>query len=326
MKMVNERLYQDVWIKGRLKSRGVRDCESGYTILKNIAQRFNRPFTMLDIGANYGYFSTRLAEDFDCCCVAVEPECDFAQRFFEENDNHKVILLKHEFTPKSIYKLAQAEHFDIVLAYGVIHWLPMSPIDSLHALTDLGDMALIELPFEEDGKTVGRDKMKQYNQHPFDYPVVGHMKSHLVMGRRKVILAEERKVVITRKHVLNDTPISLQVQSDYNHKFARHAGQSIPWVNGINLMTLIAHDCRYPSFAHLKECLVNMEAPAHHGDIRPWNIVFDGQRCTLIDGKDAWPTSNDKRDLQYLLDCNSYKDLLALRTNDTKMYRAETMP
>lgn len=318
--MAVQNLYQDIWIKGALQKRGVRDCEAGYAILKSVAKQFNRPFTMLDIGANYGYFSTRLAEDFDCCCVAVEPEHKFAQRFFELNENNKVILLKHEFTPKSLTRLAMCEHFDIVLAYGVIHWLPLSPIESLNVLTDLGDMALIELPFEEDGKTVGLGKMQEFSKPPFDFPVIGHMKSHLVLGRRKVILAQSPKSAITRKHVLNDTPIQLQIQSNFDNKYALHADQLVPWENGINLMTLIAHDCKYPSFAHVKDCLTKMVVPEHHGDIRPWNIVFDGQRCTLIDGRDAWPTSNDKRDLQYLLDCKSWKDLLALRTNDVKMY------
>lgn len=300
--------------------KGVRDCEAGYAILKSIAKQYKRPFTMLDIGANYGYFCTRLAEEFDCCCVAVEPECSFAQRFFELNDNHKVILLKHEFTLKSMQRLAQSEHFDIVLAYGVIHWLPADPITSLHAITDLGEQAVIELPFEEEG-TVGQGKMKQFNQAPFNFPVIGHVKSHLVLGRRKVILVESPKSTITRKHVLNVTPIELHIQSSLRHKFRTgNGGTRVKWVNGINLMTLLAHDCKYPSFEYVKQCLTDMRVPKKHGDIRPWNIVFDGQRCTLIDGHDAWPTSNDKRDLDLLLNCNSYKDLLKLHYNDTKIY------
>lgn len=321
--MANERLYQDIWIKGRLQKRGVRDCEAGYAILKNIAMRYKRPFTMLDIGANYGYFCTRLAEEFDCCCVAIEPESDFAQRFFEENENHKVILLKHEFTARSLRRLAESEHFDIVLAYGVIHWLPMDPIQSLFALRDLGDHVLIELPFEEDGKTVGHKKMQAFERLPFaSYPIVGHMNSHLVMGRRKVILVEKPKKLLTRKHVLNATPIQLQIESNPTEKIAIHPNRQTtsPWVNGINLMTLLAHDCRYPDFAYLKQCLQTMPIPEQHGDIRPWNIIFDGQRTTLIDCDDLWPTSNDKRDIELLLNCNSYNDLLLLHLQDKKIY------
>lgn len=321
--MAVQNLYQDIWIKGRLQSKGVRDCETGYEILKSIAERFKRPFTMLDIGANYGYFSTRLAEDFDCCCVAVEPESQFAERFFELNENHKVILLKHEFTPKSLTRLSQSEHFDIVLAYGVIHWLPLSPVESFHAITDLGDWSLIELPFEADGKTVGREKMAAFERTPFgDYPIIGHMKSHLVMGRRKVILVDQPKHTLTRKHVLNDTAINVHVEGDYYHKYAipRPDRPMTEWVNGINLMTVLAHNCKYPSFAHLKKCLEAMIIPGVHGDIRPWNIIYDGRKCTLIDINDVWPTSDDKRDLELLLNCNSFQDLLKLHQQDKKIY------
>lgn len=320
--MENERLYQDIWIKGELRTKGVRDCQAGYEILKSVASRYKRPFTMLDIGANYGYFSTRLAEDFECCCVAIEPESKFVQRFFEMNENHKVILLNHEFTAKSLRKLAQAEHFDIVLAYGVIHWLPLSPIESLEAITNLGDLSVIELPFEADAQTVGTRKMAAFEQPPFtEYPTLGHMKSHLVFGRRKIILVDKPKSTITRKHVLNDNPISLQISSTYADKYSLDKNQvKHRWVNGINLMTLVTHDCRYPPFKNIQQCLMDMPVPDLHGDIRPWNIVFDGQRCTLIDGDDAWPTSNDKRDLNYLLNCNSFRDLLKLSTNHEKLY------
>jgi hypothetical protein len=82
--------YQDVWVKGKLVERGERDCEPRYEAIKKVAARFKRPFTVLDIGANLAYYSVRLAEDFDCTVLAVEPG-PWMTSVLSRNDNPRVL-------------------------------------------------------------------------------------------------------------------------------------------------------------------------------------------------------------------------------------------
>ena len=72
-------MYQDVWVKGRVIIKGVRDCEGRYMAIRNELRRLgfpgkngDRPFTVLDIGAGSGYFSFRLAEEFNARVTMIE--------------------------------------------------------------------------------------------------------------------------------------------------------------------------------------------------------------------------------------------------------------
>lgn len=58
-------VYQDTWNNGKCIMKGDRNCLKRYNLIKPIIDnKYHRPFTAIDIGANIGYFSIRLAEDF----------------------------------------------------------------------------------------------------------------------------------------------------------------------------------------------------------------------------------------------------------------------
>ena len=49
--------YQDLWINGEILSKGCGpDCPSRYETLRPLLNAFKRPFSVLEIGANNGYF------------------------------------------------------------------------------------------------------------------------------------------------------------------------------------------------------------------------------------------------------------------------------
>ncbi len=136
-------------MKGKVEKRGVRECEDRFELIRAFAGKFERPFTVLDIGANLGYFSLRLAETFDCTCVAIEGIYgDWTQEVFERNENPRVILLKKIFKLADLRALAEVEHFDVVLGLSMIHHLDGSFDESLEVLRSLGDHLILELPFE----------------------------------------------------------------------------------------------------------------------------------------------------------------------------------
>ena len=115
--------YQTRWVRGKADGNGVRECADRYEIIKSVAKQFNRPFTVLDIGANLGYFSFRLMEDFDNChAVMVEGHPTYARQLTElAGINGQGIVLTKSLTQGDLGLLGDVEHFDLVLAMSVVH-------------------------------------------------------------------------------------------------------------------------------------------------------------------------------------------------------------
>jgi hypothetical protein len=57
--------YQETWIKGCPTGEAFqRECASRYEPIKAVLGEYKRPFSVFDFGANMGYFTFRIAEDF----------------------------------------------------------------------------------------------------------------------------------------------------------------------------------------------------------------------------------------------------------------------
>lgn len=61
--------YQPVWINGQTLRDGKRESEQRYAAIRPILDKFTRPFTVLDIGCNMGYFCNRIAADYSHAVV-----------------------------------------------------------------------------------------------------------------------------------------------------------------------------------------------------------------------------------------------------------------
>ncbi len=106
-----KRPYQDVWKDGKLAVRGARDCAGRYKLIASTLP--DRPLTVLDVGAYTGYFSTRIAEDFDAQVTAVD---DFSGLVAAESERVKVINQR-----LGVDGLLHLPRFDVVLALSVLH-------------------------------------------------------------------------------------------------------------------------------------------------------------------------------------------------------------
>ena len=86
--------YNDIRIKGKTISTGYRNSEERYEEIFKFCKQFNRPISVLDLGAAEGYFTFRLAEDFSGVFIAVEsnPERKLLE-LCVKNNNHNVLLL-----------------------------------------------------------------------------------------------------------------------------------------------------------------------------------------------------------------------------------------
>ncbi len=184
--------YQDEWIRGKVVARGERECEHRYSVIKSFLQEYRRPFTLLDVGANIGYFSFRIAEDFpDAIVVAVEGHPRFLPKLLEvakKNDRDNVIIIGKKLAVEDISRLAELEHFDVVIGMSVIHHIYHDPIEALEAFSKLGDNLILELPNES------KYGLQKYAVLESRGKVIGYGESHIKPGtKRPIVLYETRR-------------------------------------------------------------------------------------------------------------------------------------
>jgi len=282
--------YQSRWIKGEEIS-GVRECADRYEIIKEYAKRFNRPFTVLDIGANYGYFSIRLMEDFDCVSVMGEfvPEYfNELTRLVEANDCGNAIVLKHRFTQDSLRELAKVEHFDLVLAMSIVHHIDGNVNDTIGLIRELGDHVLLEVANE--GNACGQEQVKTTSIGS-DWEHLGTGKSHLANSVRDIYSMSQTRSRFGARYIgcPPDLVPGHAIISDDTQKTIRfdNKPEERDWIHGINLVTFRHYGGISPTESQLEEILILMDPPSlPHGDIRPWNFIISGKDLHLIDAAD----------------------------------------
>ncbi|MEJ2151780.1 MAG: class I SAM-dependent methyltransferase [Gemmatimonadota bacterium] len=159
-----DKVYQDVYLKGRVVRHGTRSSEERYQAVAQVLQRYQQPFTVLDIGANQGYFSFRIAHEFDAVCVMIEKQAALLENC-RKNESHRVVLLQHAISAPELMSLSQSEHFDVVLALNVIHHFRWRWRTAARAIFSLGDTVIIESPPNNDTGSRGKWIRKPINRY-----------------------------------------------------------------------------------------------------------------------------------------------------------------
>lgn len=159
-----EKIYQDRYIGGRVVSSGTRDCEDRYAAIAAALSSCQRPFTLLDIGANQGYFSFRLAAELGAICIMVEKQDDLLHNCLADGGDG-LILLKRRITARELVWLERNEHFDVVLCLNVIHHFGWRWRSATRAIFKLGDDLFIENPPNDDSGSRGRLVRRPINRY-----------------------------------------------------------------------------------------------------------------------------------------------------------------
>jgi hypothetical protein len=125
--------YQDVLIQNNTIIHGTDLCDSRFELLKPILNLYDKPFKLLDLGAAQGYFSFRVAYDYPhSCCIMIDANTTTYYKYARHgNMLYDLCLLNSELTNivylnkiitiSDLSFLHQHEHFDIILAFLVIH-------------------------------------------------------------------------------------------------------------------------------------------------------------------------------------------------------------
>lgn len=159
LQKLGQEQYQDIIINGKVVSQGVRDCASRYEALKQVLDKYERPFMLLDIGASQGYFALRIAHDYPhATCVMIEGNYHDRWRIADQlqdicrlnTDLDNIIFLKKKISAAELQRLGECEHFDVVLCFNVIHHVKHEWQKMIIALFSLGDNIIIETPPAND--------------------------------------------------------------------------------------------------------------------------------------------------------------------------------
>lgn len=297
--------YQDTWIEGESVSKGERECEDRYAIVRDFCAQYRRPFTVLDIGASICYFGIRLTEDFPNCTVAAieHREAQSALDVLKANDAQRVILMSKLLRLDDLQALAEVETFDIVLALSIIHRFPGSFKDRLEVFRSLGDNLILEVPFEDcTGGNVNTDD----SLLPADHKLLGYGKSHLVEnGKRKIVLLPRQKTELKRAYFGCDrTDLRMVIYSDFYRKQVKffNKKEQREWIRGLNLHTYLNFDGIWPERHTIrKQIEAKREAvlEAGHHDIAQWNIILQGDDSKFIDVRDPNIGVHEYPDAEY---------------------------
>ncbi len=151
-----DREYQDVWVRGKVITKGSRECELRYQILKDMIEYLISPqFKMIDFGAAAGYFTVRVASDFpESECIAIDrPKRYLLDKVIRMNNLPNVSTIQKLFAPEDIDQLKDLQP-DLTLAMSIVHHFP-DPLDVIDRLCSLAPYTFIECYPPDSHVTMG---------------------------------------------------------------------------------------------------------------------------------------------------------------------------
>ncbi len=326
-----EEQYQDIFINGQVVSHGSRECTLRYEALRPLLSKYTRPFTILDLGASQGYFSFRSASEFpNATAVMIEGNyndswhiADSLLKLCIQNTQlNTIIFLQKHITVAELKRLAQTEHFDVVLAFNIIHHFGKDWKVAAEAIFNLGDHIVVETP-------PSHDKVFAHNKHVKDLEEYIQTKQGTVLVQTprhtdpsalaSMIHCKGTKKTISHKHWFFGTAadgekINYEIISDFDQKIfiKTKFGTRIqrPWHRGINFITFKALSGVWPNTTTVISNILTYKQ-LEHGDLLPWNFIIEGEKLTPIDNDNEFYADSAKSllyTLQFSLLTN-YEDL-----------------
>lgn len=331
--------YQDIIINNTVvkKATGNHDSEARYDIIRQVLNKYSRPFTLLDIGASQGYFSFRAAHDYDCVSVMIEGDnAEYPKVGTQLLDLCKangslgnIILLNKRIIPEDLRTLGECESFCVVLALNIIHWFGPRWKEVADLILDLGDNIIIETPPEE--KTAGH-KQNQVRRGIEEYlvlknaKIIGDVPRHTSdRARANIYLLEGEKKHLKRTHWLApETTSRYLITSNYEKKtitkWPPHAinMKVTDWKPGINLISFLMYNGAHPQREKIKASVREIQDFSHN-DWTVNNMILQGDKLALIDWDDPAHANGGRRSSSKVV--KAHLHFVGLR-NPTKIHHS----
>ena len=311
--------YNDIRINGKTLSLGYRNSEKRYSEIFKFCKKFNRPISVLDLGAAEGYFTFRLAEDFDGVFVAVEsnPERKLLE-LCKKNNDPKVLLLNRQMNLKNLKNIKEVQHFDIVLALNIIHHFDEPFQDVLEALISMSSFCFLEHPNSlenESTKNSQRLKTEKLDLEKFKPVLLNKNPSGLgnplnqKLERNLWLLQNTQSKTIDRgwrgasKYTEEFGPGNqIIIKSNFDEINVDYGlrDEKRNWIQGIDLRTFLEYNGVYPTNEKIINLIDNLKIE-NAKDLGPHNLILNGECLFLIDQDDKLDAVNTKEKLKEFL-------------------------
>jgi 2-polyprenyl-3-methyl-5-hydroxy-6-metoxy-1,4-benzoquinol methylase len=311
--------YNDVRIKGKTVSLGYRNSENRYKEIFEFCKKFNRPISVLDLGAAEGYFTFRLSEDFSGVFVAVEsnPKRKLLESCVK-NNNHNILLLDKQMNLKHLKNLKEVQHFDIILALNIIHHFDEPFQEVLETLVSMCSFCFMEHPNSLENnstKNFQRLKSEKLNLEKFNPKLLNKNQSGLgnsanqKLERNLWLLENTQSKTIDRgwrgaskynEQFGPNTEININSNFDQIHVNYGLRDERRNWIPGIDLRTFLENNGVYPTNDEIIRLIDAMEIDEAK-DLGPHNLILNGQQLFPIDQNDKIDNVNTKEKLKAFL-------------------------
>jgi hypothetical protein len=238
-----------------------------YQPIQEILNQYQRPITVLEISPIKGFFSFRIAEEYDSTCVMIEGQnAEELNELCLLADFKNIILLKKDLTPRQIERLSDCEHFDIV----IVNSLHDDFYKEVEQLLKLGDHLFI--------------KIGNSNQELEDYLIENKGEIVFCDSSFKIFFFRRNKKRLRRTYWHRGISFARKyfVESSFENKFFIKKRKKYVWQKGINLTTFKVLGGIYPSYDIIRTMIKNFKG-VDHGDLRLWNMILQGKNIILID-------------------------------------------
>ena len=311
--------YNDIRIKGKTLFTGYRNSEKRYDEIFKFCKKFNRPISVLDLGAAEGYFTFKLAEDFSGVFIAVEsnPERKLLELCIK-NNNRKVLLLDKQMNLKNLQNIKEVQHFDIVLALNIIHHFDEPFQNVLDTLVSMSSFCFLEHPhpLENDStKNSQRLEKEKLNLENFEPTLLNKIQSGIGNSFNQKL---ERNLWLLKNTHSKTIDRGWRGASTYNEMFG--SGNHIciksnfdkididyglrdenrTWIQGIDLRTFLENNGVYPTNDEIIKLIDNLTIN-NAKDLGPHNLILNGERLFVIDQDDKFDAVNTKEKLKDFL-------------------------
>ena len=303
--------YQDIIVNNVIIKRANRGHVHGserYAIINSLLNKYERSFTMVDLGASQGYYSLRAAHDYpQSVFVMIEgdnssyPYTGSQLRMIcrANTQRNNIVHLNKMLTPDDVIRLGECEHFDVVLAMNIVQHFGRDWKDMADVICDLGDNVIFEIPPpEEDSKhntaieqyMLGRGGQLLGTAPRHRNPNGPQAKFYWIQGGRKEIVRKSWVMPLTCELPTGDQRRH-EVVSNFKTKklkktLVEGGAVETDWVPGINLMTFKMYRGAYPSVEQLTKQLEKLRENSAHKDWNVNNMIVSGTKLTLIDQDD----------------------------------------
>lgn len=280
-------------------AEAMSEWEQRFGMLRHYLDRFHRRFSVLDLGCGDGQISHAIATHYDASCFLIDrgfndtPE--YATAHYEGVP--RITCLKHDMTVDELTRLADCEHFDVVLALNFLHHFGEHWHAASGAVARMGWHVFLQLPRVGVPDVPGHDTMEPLHRfigqtgglllgETTQYP--GHLPRPLWLIETSQLKSLPFTTMFTADgyaQVPSAFPMQVKAAHDSIRWCRLDRGEAWhQWHVGMNLWNLLHLGLVRPATQEMAAELRAVSLPSiPHGDIVLWNFVWDGEVLHLID-------------------------------------------